>query len=331
MRKALIVGIDHYAKLDPLTGCVSDAVSVKNVLERNGDATTNFQTPKLMLGADTSSAITKLTLKAAARTLFADDAEIALFYFAGHGHVEDTGGYLCSSDSETGDDGLALSELVSFASNSPAKNRIIILDSCYSGSAGNFPLTASNRAEITEGMTILTASTAYQPAQERPAGGGGVFTNLLVDALNGAAMNLVGAITPGSIYAHIDQSLGTWAQRPMFKTHVKEFVSLRKAMPPIALSDLQALSRYFPNSGHQFRLDPSYEPVRSPDQAADPNIPAPNPKNTIVFKVLQNYNRVGLVRPVGAEHMWNAAMEWKSCELTVLGEHYRRLVAQRLI
>ena len=55
-------------------------------------------------------------------------------------------------------------------------------------------------------------------------------------------------------------------------------------------------------------------------------MPAPNPENTQKFAVLQKYNRVNLVVPVDAPHMWHAAMESKSCKLTVLGEHYRRLV-----
>ena len=56
-------------------------------------------------------------------------------------------------------------------------------------------------------MTVLTASTADQFAMEVPGGGAGVFTTLLVDALVGAAANLLGENTPGSVYAHIDQSL----------------------------------------------------------------------------------------------------------------------------
>jgi hypothetical protein len=74
-------------------------------------------------------------------------------------------------------------------------------------------------------MTILTASTEKQYASEQ--NGSGVFTTLFVDALDGAASNIVGEITPGSVYAHIDQSLGAWEQRPVFKTNVTEFVSLR--------------------------------------------------------------------------------------------------------
>jgi hypothetical protein len=34
---------------------------------------------------------------------------------------------------------------------------------------------------------------------------------------------------------------------------------------------------------------------------------------------------------VGAPHMWHAAKERKTCQLTVLGEHYRRLVEDGLI
>ena len=81
-----------------------------------------------------------------------------------------------------------------------------------------------------------------------------MFTSLFVDALNGSAANLVGDITPGSVYAHIDQSLGPWAQRPVFKTNVKTFVSLRKAEPPIALADLAGIDEALPDI--RFRVPP---------------------------------------------------------------------------
>lgn len=331
MRKALLVGVDHYDALGPLTGCVNDAYAVKNVLERHADGTVNFAAPRLMVGTSKTQAVSKEDLKYAVRNLFADDGEIALFYFAGHGYIEDTGGFLCGTDSRTGDDGLSLSEVMILAGRSPARNKIIILDSCHSGVAGSRADTQTT-TEITDGTTILTASAAHQPSLEAPNGGGGVFTNLLVDALGGAAANLVGDITPGSIYAHIDQSLGPWGgQRPVFKTNVKSFVSLRKAAAPIALANLQALATHFPSADYNFPLDPAYEPERSEEQRANPDIPAPDPQKTAVFAILQSYVKVNLVRPVDAPHMWHAAMGSKSCELTVLGQHYRNLVAQGLI
>jgi caspase domain-containing protein len=330
MRKALVVGIDHYTRLKPLSGCVNDAHAVKAILERHADGTVNFVTPRLITGVGPSDIVERAVLKDAVRELFAGDSDIALLYFAGHGYIEDTGGFLCSGDSHTGDDGLSLAELMTLASKSTAKNKVIILDSCHSGILGDRPI-AQGYSEIKEGMTILTASTAEQYAMEVPGGGAGVFTTLFVDALGGAAANLVGDVTPGSVYAHIDQSLGPWSQRPVFKTNVKTFVSLRKAAPPISLTDLQALAVHFPQAGYNFKLDPSYEPERSGEQRNDPNIPPPDPEKTAIFAVLQKYVKVNLVRAVGAPHMWHAAMQSKSCELTVLGEHYRKLVASGLL
>ncbi|SMP73113.1 caspase family protein [Noviherbaspirillum suwonense] len=329
MRKALIVGIDYYTHISPLSGCVNDAYAVKSVLERHADGTVNFVTPRLLTGTGPADVVDRNELKEAVRELFSDDAEIALLYFAGHGHIEDTGGFLCASDCRTGDDGFSLTELMTIASKSAAKNKLIILDSCHSGIVGN--RADAPVAEIKEGMTILTASTAKQYAMEVPGGGAGVFTRLFVDALSGAAANLVGDITPGSIYAHIDQSLGSWAQRPVFKTNVKKFVSLRKAAPPIPLSDLLALATHFPRADYNFPLDPAYEPERSDEQRANSEIPPPNPEKNAVFAILQRYVKVNLVRPVGAPHMWHAAMQSKFCELTVLGQHYRDLVANNLI
>ncbi|MBB3753803.1 hypothetical protein FHT44_006325 [Mycolicibacterium sp. BK634] len=328
MRKALIVGIDYYENISNLSGAVNDAHAVRSVLERNADGTLNFPTPNLLVGTGPDTQITRAELKEAVCELFADDADIALFFFAGHGYIEATGGFLCASDSRTGDDGLSLTEVMSLANASKAKNKIILLDSCHAGIAGANVLS-QHVAEITEGVTILTASTAHQYAMETAGGGSGVFTSLLVDALSGAAANLIGAITPGSVYAHIDQSLGSWAQRPVFKTNVKTFVSLRQAAPPIELAELQRLTEFFPTPTTEFALDPSYEPHRS--GVEDPATPPPDPAHTAVFAILQNYVNVNLVRAAGAPHMWHAAMQSQGCQLTVLGQHYWNLVNERLI
>ena len=330
MRKALIVGVDHYDYLTKLSGCVNDAHAVKSVLERHADGSINFATPKLLVSTGPTEGVTRAELKDAVRSLFSGESEIALFYFAGHGYLEDTGGFLCACDCHTGDDGLSLSEVLALAANSAAKNKILIFDSCHSGIAGNAP-GQTGSAGITEGMTILTASTSEQYAYEIQGGGAGVYTTLLVDALEGAAANLVGDITPGSVYAHIDQSLGPWAQRPVFKTNVKAFISLRRAQPPIPPDDLRSLAQLFPSPGFQFQLDPSFEPERSEEQRRDPAIPPPDPDKNRIFAILQKCVRVNLVRPVDAPHMWHAAMESKTCCLTVLGEHYRKLIAAGLL
>jgi hypothetical protein len=317
MRKALIVGVNYYQNINPLRGCVNDAYSVKSVLDRHADGTINFGT-SLMVANDADSLISRKKLKEKAIELFSDNGDVAFFYFSGHGYLESTGGYLITSDCTTGDDGLPMNELLLIANDSPARNRIIVVDSCHSGQMGT-PEIKDDKAILKEGMTILTASTGSQVALEMD--GAGIFTNLLVDALSGSAANLVGDITPGSVYAHIDQSLGPWEQRPIFKTNVKSFTTLRKVQPPISLSDLKLIIELFTNPSDEFQLDPSYEP--------DSNLPSD--ENVEKFKVLQKLNRVNLVVPVGEEHMYYAAMNSKSCKLTVLGVHYWNLVKKERI
>jgi hypothetical protein len=324
MRIALIVGINYYAHGSPLFGCVDDAHAVKAILERHDGGAVNFDC-RLLTGTGPSDRVDRSELKDRIEELFKTDANIALFYFAGHGHIEASGGYLLATDSKRGDEGVSLSEILNCANASPAKNKVIVLDSCHSGIAGT-PSTSDQLATLSEGLTVLTASTKDQYATEE--NGRGVFTSLFVDALSGSAANLTGDITPGSVYAHIDQSLGAWEQRPVFKTNVKQFVSLRKSSPPIDISDLRRLAEFFPDPGFEYSLDPTYEPEM---KGRDPGMPIPIPENTRIFGVLQRYNRLNLLVPVGATHMWNAAMEGKSCRLTALGEHYRRLVAKNRI
>ncbi|MCH5051058.1 caspase family protein [Pectobacterium aquaticum] len=324
MRIALIVGINYYEYGSPLYGCVDDAHSINAVLSRHGDGSVNFDC-KIFTGTGPTDKINRSLLKDNVEELFKTNADTALFYFAGHGHIEATGGYLLATDSSRGDEGLSLADVLVMANNSPARNRIIILDSCHSGIAGT-PPNVGDLATLSEGLTILTASSAEQYATEE--NGRGVFTALLVDALHGGAANLTGDVSPGSVYAHVDQSLGGWEQRPIFKTNVRQFVSLRKVEPQIPLIDLHRLIELFPQRGFEFKLDPTFEPEL---KGRDDNMPDPILENTRVFSLLQRYNRLNLVVPVGAPHMWHAAMQSKSCKLTVLGEHYRRLVEKKRI
>lgn len=324
MRIALIVGINYYEHGAPLYGCVDDAHAVQAILERHGDGSVNFDC-RLLTGTSHTDRVDRHNLKDGIEELFKVQAEIALFYFAGHGHIETTGGYLLATDSKRGDEGLSLSEVLTLANGSSARNKVVVLDSCHSGIAGAAP-TAANLSTLSEGLTVLTASTADQYATEENSRG--LFTMLFVDALYGGAANLTGDITPGSVYAHIDQSLGAWEQRPVFKTNVRQFVSLRKVPPPIDLVDLRRITEFFPLPGFEYPLDPTFEPEL---RGRDRSMPSPILENTRKFAILQRYNRLNLVVPVDAPHMWHAAMESKKCRLTVLGEHYRRLVDKKRI
>lgn len=322
MRKALCVGIDNYKSIPDLHGCVNDANSVKAVLERNGDGTLNFDV-KLLCATSETSFISRGQLKDAVEDLFKSDVEIAVFYYSGHGSFDTTGGYLCTSEISRADDGLSLNDIMGIVSQSKAQNKIVILDSCFSGAIGNHT-EMPNYSLLKDGTTILAACGENEYATEE--NGHGVFTSLLVEALYGGAMNLLGEVSPGSIYSYIDRSLGAWEQRPVFKANIKSFVSLRKNVPPIQIAELRRLTEIFQNPYDEFTLDPTFEHDKHEADTKEVN-----KTNEEIFSVLQRYVKLNLVVPVGEDHMYYAAINRKSCKLTAQGQHYWNLVHKNTI
>lgn len=314
MRKALVIGIDEYASA-PLKGCVNDASAFANSIKTNGDGSPNFDV-KLATNIQT-----KAELRGGIASLFEGDAEVALLFFSGHGTVDEVGGYIVTPDYNKNDPGVSMYDVLVMANNSKAKNRIIILDCCNSGVFGSPQTAGENVCKISEGVTVLTASRGDESAIE--ANGYGIFTNLLIGAVQGEAADLLGHVTPGSVYAYIDQALGSWDQRPVFKTNITRFVLLRKIPPKFPLETLRKICEYFPTPEHEFNLDPTYEPddtvkKRTEDMA--------KPENVVILKDLQKFVSINLVVPIGEDHMFYAAMNSKTCKLTALGSYYWRLV-----
>lgn len=322
MRKALIIGINNYPSA-PLKGCINDASAFGSIVETNGNGSPNFDVRLV------TNVSTKAELKGLIRDLFSGNCDTALLYFSGHGFLNDLGGYIVTPDYQPNDEGVSMDEILTLANESGAKDRVIILDCCHSGAFGSPKNTGSKSTHIAEGVSILTASKDDESAVE--INGHGLFTNLLLDALQGGASDLRGHITPGSIYAYIDQALGPWEQRPVFKTNISRFTSLRTVVPQVPIEVLRKLIEYFPTATQQFNLDPSFEITN--DTNIEHNVVEPYAKkeNVSVFKDLQKLESVGLIVPVDEQHMYFAAMNSKSCRLTALGYHYWRLVKDKRI
>jgi uncharacterized caspase-like protein len=311
MRKALIVGLNSYP-VAPLYGCVNDANQVASALKKNGDGSPNFD---IRLITDT---VTRSSLRKDIEELFQGENDVSLFYFSGHGLVKSTGGYIVTTDMESYDEGISMDDILKLVNKSNARDKIVILDCCHSGSFGSasFSIDESKLAQLCDGLTILTASRSSEYAIE--INGSGVFTSLLIDALEGGAADLRGNITPGSVYSYIDEALGAWEQRPIFKTNVSRFTPLRRVNPSISVDILRKIKDYFESPEQEYKLDPSYE--FTSDQ--------PNEENVEILKNLQKFVSVGLVVPVDEEHMYFAAMNSKSCRLTAMGYQYWRLATE---
>jgi hypothetical protein len=315
-RRALLVGIDDYPQA-PLHGCVEDATEMERLLSRDHDGTLNFDTVLLTSDYET---ISRARLREHIKLLFADPADVALLYFSGHGTENDLGGYLATTDAQVYDEGVWLTEVLTYANRAThVAEVVIILDSCHSGALGTVPAADNTQASLREGLSILTASRASQSALE--AGGQGVFTTLVRAALEGGGADILGNVTVASVYAYVDQALGAWDQRPLFKSHVARMIPLRRAQPAIDVAVLRRFPEWFSAPDAELPLSPRHEHSTEPH---DPDAEA-------VFRALQRCNRVKLVEPVGEEDMYYAAVNGTACRLTPLGRFYWALANDRRI
>ncbi len=99
---------------------------------------------------------------------------------------------------------------------------LLILDCCHSGDIAN--PAAMNKdggksplAALRENMTVIAASRATEGAIE--AGGQGLFTGALLDALEGGAADHMGFVTAPALYAYVSRRFTAWDQRPVYKTN----------------------------------------------------------------------------------------------------------------
>lgn len=309
LRKALIVGIDHYPSQITLTGCVNDAKRVAEVLSKHGDPNkgVNFETI-VRTSENSSFLISKKNLMRDIEDLFESQVDAALFYFSGHGLMTNYGGYLATQDANEYKEGVSMTDLMLCANKSGIKDKFIILDCCHSGKFGQIPFINDQSSFINEGMAILTACHENELSEK------GVFTNRLLDALNGEAADILGHVTLGYVYALIDESLGAIGQRPIFKANVKRFISLRDCQPTINLSTLKTAMNYFPNESYEYQLDPEHEPTYDGCVKT----------KTENFAILQACRAARLIEPTNPQtkHLYFAAMQSETCRLTSLGKHY---------
>lgn len=312
MKKALVVGINNYASA-PLRACINDATALANLLRTNENETPNFS---VELRTDLAR---KIELSSLIWTLFSGKCDTALLYFSGHGFINQLGGYIVTPDARQYDEGISMEDILVLANQSEAENKIIILDCCYSGSIGSQPVSGGRIVQLTDGITIMTASKGNEPAIE--AKRHGLFTELLLEALAGGAADIEGNITPGGIYAYIEQAFGPWRQRPLFKANISGFAPIRKVSPRVSLALFYKLIIYFDSPDHTFQLSPEFEYTHTEAK----------PEKVIVFRHLQQFQSIGLVSPIGEDHMYYAAINCKSCRLTALGRHYWRLVKENRI
>lgn len=313
MKRALLVGIDIYDRFNDLGGCVNDVMSLTPLLSRHDDASPNFDYQTL---ASDTARVTRDRLSAGLEALLAPGADVALFYFAGHGAEQPQDVSLVVADGTPQVPGIPMSEVLSRAQASQVGEVVLILDCCFSGASG-VPQLGSAAAVLRPGLSLLTASRGDQTSAETSAGRG-LFSTYLAGALEGGAADVLGKVTVAGLYAYLTESFGAWQQRPTLKANIDRLHDLRRCSPAVPLVDLRRLPVLFPQGDTELALDPSYEPTAGPRHT----------EHEQDFALLQRCRAAKLVEPVDADHLYFAAMENKRCRLTPLGRHYRHMAEQ---
>lgn len=331
-RRALVVGIDTYKNASKLSGCVADADAVGKLLEQNADERPNYLCRVLLDNMEDGQPITRAGLRGACEELFANFKGDVLFYFSGHGVLTSFGGHLCAFDSQKNDWGIPMQEIVEMAINSTARDIIMILDCCHSGDIAD-PTILNKRggdplAVLRENMTVIAASLKAQPSVE--AGGHGLFTASLLDALDGGAADHMGWVTASSIYAYVERRFGSWAerQRPVYKSYATSVKVVRECAPLIDRLKLRRLVELFPAQDYKYQLSPKHEPE---DEHGKLHKPVDKEKVAIA-QLFKEYRDAGLLKPStpGEQLFWTARRR-HTVELTTRGREYWWLVKNRKI
>lgn len=333
MKRAILVGIDHYPTANSLSGCVADAVALNELLSFHADGSPNWHT-QLMIGEEGGSEITRDGLRQALTQLFANarDTDL-LFFFAGHGAQTTWGADLVTQDATTYTLGVSMNDLITLANDSPARSVTLILDCCFSGDLGNVPgqqaaAVAENfrlsRSTLRENVAILAASRATEPSQEED--GHGVFTRMLLNGLDGGATDHLGKVTALSLYGYISPAFDAWQQRPVLKASLTEPVVLRKGPPWLDVELLRKLPDHFPSADSRIQLSPAHEGEGRPLPPGVLGTPEQQQ-----FDYLGRLRNANLVTTDGQrDHYW-VAMESGQVYLTSMGRYFWSLAKRRVL
>lgn len=191
-RRALVLGMNFYEKLDELPATVRDSAEIERVLETHLDGKPNFEVRRRdSLHEDPVGVDTFLT----AFNLFIanSDGMDLVFYFSGHGLANEWGMHLLMADQSGGAGmGVPFEMLMHRAGQERFESLTCILDCCFAGTAGKMGLPDRlDFSFLRRNVTILASSSTESFYDDEFSD----YTKVIVDGFDGAATDLSGHVT----------------------------------------------------------------------------------------------------------------------------------------
>jgi len=210
---AVVIGIDDYEEPSfTLENASSDAITFGRSLYKGTEEV--FDKVNIIYLTKKHNTTKNNIIKILKSLNIISPNDFFVFYSASHGVVYDDIFYLVTSNVAKADQqslnnnaltGKTLSKLFS---QIPTSNKLLLFDSCHSG-AVNKQLLHSVKTNISEfNLTSIAAARIDQKAIEGYKDGRGIFTSVLVDALEGennADFNHDGIIKSEELIAHINE------------------------------------------------------------------------------------------------------------------------------
>jgi Caspase domain len=191
---ALVIGIEKYRDVPPPAGARQDAEQFAQMLRE----TAGIRDEQLRVILDDRATRSDIDKELAWLEKNVPEGARIAFYFSGHGAPDAASGtpYLLPYDGDpkyVDRTAIQLSQVIDQLGKTKAREAMVFLDSCFSGSGGRSVLPPGTRPlvrvkQLAPGpkVSVLSASSGAEISGQAPGGTGGLFTQQLLDAIGNA-------------------------------------------------------------------------------------------------------------------------------------------------
>jgi|KBSSwiStaDraftv2_1062776.scaffolds.fasta_scaffold04702_6 hypothetical protein len=234
-KRAVLVGVNQYeddSNYGELSVCVQDVEAIQKKITGLGyaDDRVRILTDNSGRNLPTRNRVIA-TLRSFAKV--SEPNDLFLFYYSGHGDMEDGESYLVCRDGFSNslkDTAIPVKLVEQIMRAAAARAKVIILDSCHSGAAlgakGSRKMSAEYIKRVfeeAEGLAVLSSCKQDEQSYVRPEEDASAFTHYLLEGLTGKAdTEKKGFVTVQDMNHYVSDKVKDWAagqnltQTPVF-------------------------------------------------------------------------------------------------------------------